>query len=314
MDAFELLKQDHKKVSSLFSKIESSKGSAKASLFNQLKVELDLHAHIEEAVLYPALENTDEAREITLEAYEEHKVVKDLLGQLANAETPNDEWDAKLTVLKENVEHHVEEEEGELFDKARKALGQERTEELGAELEAEKARQPGIAPETRTSSNATKAPAKKTAKPETPGVLQRLANLVGLGQTSTSDSNAKSANAGTRGRKAPVKSTAKPSSKSTSASSSAVKAGASNSASRSKTAKPAAKSAKSAAKKGAAKKSTATKSSTRAKAAGKKKTASSGARSAATKTAARAASDQRVDGRKSPSARAGKSATRARKK
>ena len=97
MDAFELLKQDHKKVSKLFSEIESASGQTKSQLFDQLKAELDLHAHIEETVLYPALENTEEAREITLEAYEEHNVVKDLLGELANAGAPNDEWDAKLT-------------------------------------------------------------------------------------------------------------------------------------------------------------------------------------------------------------------------
>jgi iron-sulfur cluster repair protein YtfE (RIC family) len=315
MDAFELLKQDHKKVSKLFAQIESAKGAAKTSLFNQLKAELDLHAHIEETVLYPALENTDEAREITLEAYEEHKVVKDLLGELANAGTPNDEWDAKLTVLKENVEHHVEEEEGELFGKARKALGQERIEELGAELEAEKAKQSGIAPKPQQSGKAAKAPAKKSAKTETPGVLKRLANLVGLGETSSSDSSAESGNPGTSGRKAPAESA----SKSKSASTSGGKAGASSSASRAKTAKPAAKSATKSANKGAAKKGAAKKNATKSRSstkatAGKKKSASSGARSSATKSAARGASNQKVSGRKRPAAKAGKSAAKARKK
>jgi iron-sulfur cluster repair protein YtfE (RIC family) len=296
MDAFELLKQDHKKVSQLFSKIESAKAAAKTSLFNQLKAALDLHAHIEETVLYPALENTDEAREITLEAYEEHKVVKDLLSELANAGTLNDEWDAKLTVLKENVEHHVEEEEGELFGKARKALGQERIEELGAELEAEKTKQSGVAPKLRESGNATKASAKKSAKTETPGVLQRLANFVGLGETSSSGSSAKSANTRTKGRKAAARSTATSSSKAA------------------RQLKPAAKSAtKSTAKKSAVKKTAKSKSSTRATA-GRKKSASRGARSSATKSAARAASNQTVKGRKRPAAKAGKSAAKARKK
>jgi iron-sulfur cluster repair protein YtfE (RIC family) len=296
MDAFELLKQDHKKVSQLFSKIESAKAAAKTSLFNQLKAELDLHAHIEETVLYPALENTDEAREITLEAYEEHKVVKDLLSELANAGTLNDEWDAKLTVLKENVEHHVEEEEGELFGKARKALGQERIEELGAELEAEKAKQSGVAPKPRKSGQATKASAKKSAKTETPGVLQRLANFVGLGETSSSGSSAKSANTRTKGRKTAARPTAKSSSKAA------------------RQLKPAAKSAtKSTAKKSAVKKTGKSKSSTRATA-GRKKSASGGARSSATKSAARAASNQTVKGRKRPAAKAGKSAAKARKK
>ncbi len=201
MDAFELLKKDHRKVSQLFSEIESANGQAKLKLFGQLKSELDLHAHIEETVLYPALENTDEAREITLEAYEEHKVVKDLLAELAGAAAPNDEWDAKLTVLKENVEHHVEEEEGELFDKARKALGDERIETLGAELEAAKASNTKSKP--RRTGQTKKAAPRKSAKTESPGVLQRLANLIGLGDTaggSNATSNNKSANRGGKGK------------------------------------------------------------------------------------------------------------------
>src|SRR6185436_18619884 len=138
MDAFELLKKDHKKVSGLFEQIEQASGTAKKSIFTQLKSELDLHAQIEEMIFYPALENKDESRDITLEAYEEHKVVKDLLAELA-AQPHSDEWDAKLTVLKENVEHHVEEEEGELFDKAEAVLSDEQIERLGAEMEAAKA-------------------------------------------------------------------------------------------------------------------------------------------------------------------------------
>ncbi len=191
MDAFELLKNDHKKVSQLFKEIESASGQAKTQVFSRLKRELDVHAHIEEKVFYPALENTDEARDITLEAYEEHKVVKDLLGELASGGAPSDEWDAKLTVLKENVEHHVEEEEGELFSKARRALSREQIERLGAEMEAEKARRLGVnQPQPST-------PAKSRAETERPGVLQRMANLVGLGDSS-SDASKKRKSSGTK--------------------------------------------------------------------------------------------------------------------
>lgn len=186
MDAFKLLKTDHKKVSQLFKEIESAPGTVKAQLFSQLKSELDLHAHIEEKFLYPALENKEPSREITLEAYEEHKVVKDLLAELAS-QSVDDAWDAKLTVLKENVEHHVEEEEGELFDKAEKVLGDEQIERLGAEMEAEKAARtngnPPPAESGKGRSTSKKAPAKSrnSKSAETPGVLQRLANLVGIG-------------------------------------------------------------------------------------------------------------------------------------
>ncbi|HYJ85012.1 MAG TPA: hemerythrin domain-containing protein [Pyrinomonadaceae bacterium] len=187
MDAFELLKNDHKKVSRLFEEIESASGRSKTQLFTQLKSELDLHAYVEEKIFYPALENKEESRDITLEAYEEHKVVKDLLAQLAS-DSPGDEWDAKLKVLKENVEHHVEEEEGELFDKAEDVLSDEQVERLGAEMEAEKARQGGAAAPRESSTDQRPAPAKSrkaAKKAESPGVLKRLANLVGLGDSSS---------------------------------------------------------------------------------------------------------------------------------
>jgi iron-sulfur cluster repair protein YtfE (RIC family) len=214
MDAFELLKTDHEKVSQLFKEIESASGQAKRGLFTRLKNELDIHAHIEEKVLYPALENTEEARDITLEAYEEHKVVKDLLAELAQGGPINDEWDAKLTVLKENVEHHVEEEEGDLFSKARKALSEEEIDRIGAELEAEKAKAQGAtvktsraakgkrsSPSTRAASGSTPAstgksgsrrqPTKSRSGAENPGVLKRIANFIGLGDSSTSESKGK---------------------------------------------------------------------------------------------------------------------------
>ena len=122
MDPFKLLKKDHETVSELFKKIEATAGKAKLRIFKQLKSELDLHAHIEETILYPALEKPKATRDLTLEAYEEHKVIKDLLSELAGAKSPSDEWQAKLTVLQENVEHHVKEEENDLFDKANDVL------------------------------------------------------------------------------------------------------------------------------------------------------------------------------------------------
>ena len=97
--------------------------------------EVDVHAHIEETIFYPVLKKAEESRDITLEAYEEHKVVKDLLAKLA-AGKPGDQWNAKLTVLKENVDHHVDEEEGELFDKAKNVLTDEQAELFGDEMAA----------------------------------------------------------------------------------------------------------------------------------------------------------------------------------
>ena len=141
MNPFALLKADHEKVAGILETIEGTTERAakgRDELFARLKAELDLHAMIEEEIFYPALEETDEAREITLEAYEEHRLVKQLLSELEAEPKDTEEWTAKFTVLKENIEHHVEEEEGEMFKKARKALSEEEIESLGEQLQEAK--------------------------------------------------------------------------------------------------------------------------------------------------------------------------------
>ena len=144
MDAFELLKKDHEKVSGIFEKLDATteRGvKTREELFTQLKQELDVHTRIEEEIFYPVLKEAKETEDLTLEAYEEHNVVKQLLVELEALPKDDETWGAKLTVLKENVEHHVEEEEGELFDGAREVLSREQIEELGARMEASKREQ-----------------------------------------------------------------------------------------------------------------------------------------------------------------------------
>ncbi|HEY0321926.1 MAG TPA: hemerythrin domain-containing protein [Pyrinomonadaceae bacterium] len=144
MNAFELLKKDHKKVSELFKQLDETTERAvktREELFGKLKQELDIHARIEEQIFYPAIKDAEETHEITLEAYEEHNVVKRLLAELASMPVDDERWTAKLTVLKENVEHHVEEEEGEMFKDAQKVLTPEQVEELGARMESAKQEQ-----------------------------------------------------------------------------------------------------------------------------------------------------------------------------
>ena len=140
MDAFNLLKADHRKVEELFSQLESARGQAKLRVFEQIRMELEMHAHIEEKIFYPALEEPRETQELTAEAYEEHAVVKRLLQQLGRARSANEEWEAQAKVLQENVEHHVQEEENELFEKAESALGEDEIERLGEQMAAEKER------------------------------------------------------------------------------------------------------------------------------------------------------------------------------
>lgn len=169
MDAFELLKTDHRKVEDLFSQLESASGKQKLQVFQQIKTELELHTHIEEKIFYPALEDPEETHDLTLEAYEEHAVVKNLLKELGRAKTANDEWEAQAKVLQENVEHHVEEEENELFPKAESALGEEEIEALGEQMEAEKARKQRGAASKRSSEkkSASKSATRSTAAKRT---------------------------------------------------------------------------------------------------------------------------------------------------
>ena len=142
MDAFELLKNDHAKVSALFDQIEpATDATTRQQLFAQLKQELDIHAHIEETILYPALKTEPETSDITEEAYEEHQEVKDLLAELEATPADSEEWSDLIVELRENVEHHVEEEEGEMFPKARTVLGEQQINEIGARLAAEKQQQ-----------------------------------------------------------------------------------------------------------------------------------------------------------------------------
>ena len=141
MNAFTLLKADHKKVAGILEKIDSTteRGvKTREELFTQLKTELDAHARVEETIFYPELEKADETHDITLEAFEEHRLVKQLLGELERMDKGDEQWTARLTVLKENVEHHVEEEEGDMFPKARKVLSNEQTEILGTRMEEAK--------------------------------------------------------------------------------------------------------------------------------------------------------------------------------
>lgn len=146
MNAFQLLKEDHKKVSEIFQQLEPTTERAvktRSQLFEELKTNLDIHAHVEETIFYAAIKREAETREIVLEGFEEHHVIKMLLKELDSMPVDTEQWAAKLKVLQENVEHHVEEEEGEMFQKARGVLSEEQINDLGARMEEEKKRQEG---------------------------------------------------------------------------------------------------------------------------------------------------------------------------
>ncbi|MCC2626280.1 MAG: hemerythrin [Burkholderiales bacterium] len=125
--AFGSLIKDHKKVKSIIEELLSTQANAsvkRRDLLLQLKEELKLHEEIEENVVYPIFEEKKQIKDLTLEAYEEHHIVDVLLEEVENTETNDETWKAKLTVLKENLWHHIEEEEKRLFPEAAKILKQ----------------------------------------------------------------------------------------------------------------------------------------------------------------------------------------------
>ena len=140
MDALELLKQDHAKVKELLEKAESAEqGKERTDIFEKIKTELEIHARIEENVFYPAVQKNEELKDMVLEYIEEHKQVKTLLREMDNLSKDSEKFEPKLKVLKENVEHHAEEEEeGKMFPKVRKLFSATELQQLGAELEAAK--------------------------------------------------------------------------------------------------------------------------------------------------------------------------------
>ena len=121
-NAMTLLKEDHQKVKELFDKFEDTKSSgSKAKIVTQAIRELKVHATVEEELFYPALRQKMEDEERILEeADEEHHVAKVLIAELEKMNGSEDHWEAKFTVLSESVRHHIKEEEGDMFKKAKK--------------------------------------------------------------------------------------------------------------------------------------------------------------------------------------------------
>jgi len=139
MNALELLKKDHRKVAELFEQVEETEDEKKhRQLFEEIKVELETHTYGEETVMYPAFEKHEALKDMVLEAYEEHKQIKTLLREITALSDGSERLDAKLKVMGENVEHHVDEEENELFPKVKKVFDGQQLEQLGQELEAAK--------------------------------------------------------------------------------------------------------------------------------------------------------------------------------
>jgi hemerythrin superfamily protein len=119
--ALTMLKTDHDKVKKLFRRFEDADPAEKKEIVREALEELKVHAAIEEQVFYPSLRQEMEDEDGLMdEADEEHHVAKFLIAELEQMQGDEDHWEAKFTVLAENVRHHIKEEEGEIFPKARK--------------------------------------------------------------------------------------------------------------------------------------------------------------------------------------------------
>jgi hemerythrin superfamily protein len=143
MDALELLTADHIRVRGLFTRFRSAEGSNDEEakrLAARIFDELEVHTKIEEEIFYPAVSDcNEELHDLVAEGMEEHHVADELMTEAKGLDPSDDAWAAKLKVLIENVEHHAEEEEQEMFPLVRKALDNDARAQLGRRLEALKA-------------------------------------------------------------------------------------------------------------------------------------------------------------------------------
>jgi hemerythrin superfamily protein len=144
MYVLKLLKKDHSTLQSLFSKFDRSGKSShekRGELFVQIRRELQIHSRAEEEIFYPALKAlNDDGRRLVSEALKEHKDIDGLLTQISRLKPTDKNFDEKMETLIENVDHHVEEEEGEIFRFAEENCSEEQLEQLGQQIEERKKR------------------------------------------------------------------------------------------------------------------------------------------------------------------------------
>ncbi|MFP5264412.1 MAG: hemerythrin domain-containing protein [Blastocatellia bacterium] len=137
MNAIELLIRDHEEAAGMMDQLETAdKGDRSArDTFLQLKNALTLHTQVEEQVFYSALKNHEETSDMIPESLEEHREVDEILAEMSRLNPGDDDFMDKLTELRESVEHHVEEEQNEMFPKAERILGESRLQEMGRQMQ-----------------------------------------------------------------------------------------------------------------------------------------------------------------------------------
>jgi hemerythrin-like domain-containing protein len=142
MDALTLLTNDHRRLEGLLDELEPTTERAvktRQELFDRVRTELTVHEIIEEEIFYPTLQQHPKARDIVLEGYEEHEVVDHVMGQLEGLSVEDETWGPKAKVMIENIRHHIGEEEGDMFVKARQVFDRAELDDLGRAMEERKA-------------------------------------------------------------------------------------------------------------------------------------------------------------------------------
>jgi hemerythrin superfamily protein len=135
VDVLTFLKDEHAEAKAVFAKLEKAEGAAARKLFDQLKSMLSLHEEMEETFFYPQLKKEEAATDLILEAYQEHHVMDVLIDEISALKPSDEAWEPKIKVLQENTEHHIEEEEGELFPKVRKIWDTDRRQQVGRQMQ-----------------------------------------------------------------------------------------------------------------------------------------------------------------------------------
>jgi hemerythrin superfamily protein len=139
MDVLKFLKDDHDEVKGVFKKLEKAKGAEAKRLWDQLGSMLNLHEEMEETYFYPRLKEAAKTEDLVLEGYQEHHVLDVLMSEISQLEPSDEAWEPKVKVLQENTEHHIEEEEGELFPKVHKIWDADMRAEVGKQMQQMKA-------------------------------------------------------------------------------------------------------------------------------------------------------------------------------
>ncbi|MBE8968568.1 hemerythrin domain-containing protein [Nostocales cyanobacterium LEGE 12452] len=139
-DILSLIEAEHRQVENLFAEAEKAKGANLVEQFNKIYIELILHARTEELVFYPALQEYKETEQYVEEAEEEHEEISVILEEIKALKHNKPEFKEKMSELKETLEHHVKEEESEIFNAVRKCMSDQELTELGQEFQETKAK------------------------------------------------------------------------------------------------------------------------------------------------------------------------------